>query len=62
MNNSEYNILRFIFSCFKFTLEQATKTQRRSRGKAQRHAPAALLRETDPAPIIQKAGWTPGTV
>jgi len=28
----------------------------------QRHAPAAVLREADPASTVQKAGWTPGTV
>jgi len=34
----------------KFTLEQATKAQRGSRGM------------TNPVPIVQKAGWAPGPV
>ena len=28
----------------------------------QLHAPADLLRESDPVPILQEAGWAPGPV
>ena len=28
----------------------------------QRHAPTALSRERNPAPIVQTAGWAPGPV
>ena len=28
----------------------------------QRHAPAALLPEKDPVPIVQEAGWATGPV
>ena len=28
----------------------------------QRHAPAALLPEKEPVPIVQEAGWDPGPV
>ena len=56
----------------KFTLEQATKAQRESRGistlpltsvltgvDGERHAQAP---GKDPVPIVQEAGWAPGPV
>jgi len=37
--------------------------QRHQKGvRGQRHAPAAFYPGKDPVPIVQEAGWAPGTV
>jgi hypothetical protein len=57
----------------KFTPEQATKAQRRSRGSSTLFLASAggwatprpgrfTPRETDPVPIVQETGWAPRPV